>query len=324
MTLPALTLCYRQIDTDGNYPIAPLLPAFRQYLSYAKKSASTQRIYLAALVKWGEFEKNALNPSQDGLLRWMRHRRTHVGVATYNIDLTALRAFYRWCCMLGYTSSDYSEWLPKKIKQPSRLPRFLTDKQVGQLLAAPDLATLVGFRDHIMLRLIYETGITASELISLDIGCILPWPDNRLYISSKIGNQGRKAPFSQCMRELLQAWLAVRRETRPGKSATLFVTCKGRPFRQGRAVWEMVNKYARQALGVAEGFGRIQAAGKQKPWHGHYPHLLRAAFATQLIQNGCNLRAVQQLLGHTSIHSTAQYLALDIGTLKREHAKLFK
>ena len=318
-----LTLSYRQIVALKSCDLNALLSDFDHYLKYANKSVSTRRIYSAALHKWAVYENDVLNPSREHLYNWMKHRRTNVGVATYNIDLTALRTFYRWCHALKYTESDFSEWLPKKIKQAKRLPVFLSDHQIGQLLGAPDLSTLVGFRDHVIMRLIYETGITASELVALDMGCIMPEPDNRLFIYGSKSTRDRKIPFTHCMRELIKSWIKIRRETRPGKSATLFVTHKGKHFRQGRAIWEIVNKYARGAIGIGRGFDHIQTVGKQKAWGGYYPHLLRASFATSLVQSGCDLRAVQTLLGHKSINTTAQYLALDVNTLKREHSKLF-
>lgn len=205
--------------------------------------------------------------------------------------------------------------LPRSSRPPQRLPRYLSDDQVGAILAAPDLGTLVGFRDHVIMRLLYETGVRAGDLVRLTIGDAMV--EHRL-----LHVAGRFVPFSHEMMCLLNDWQNQRWTTRPGKSAILFVTDNGKPFRSARSVWEIINRYARDAIGLARGCDRIGFTARNKPWSGHYPHLFRASFATALINNGCDLRAVQVMLGHADISTTARYLGVDIELLKREHAKL--
>lgn len=240
-----------------------------------------------------------------------------MGVSTWNQELVAVRAFYRWAYVMGVTSEDFSAWLPTSIKPPKRLPRYLSDDQIGRILGQPDLSTFVGFRDHVVMRLAYETGITASETAALEIPDIL---DGFLSVADRYGR--RELPISRAMAALLADWIQLRRTVRPGKSSALFVTNRGKPFRSGRTVWDIVNRYARQALGLARAFDRVRACARRKPWTGQYPHLLRASFATALLHNGVDLRAVQEMLGHASVKTTARYLGVDIEMLKREHAKL--
>ncbi|HKK04464.1 MAG TPA: tyrosine-type recombinase/integrase, partial [Gammaproteobacteria bacterium] len=108
---------------------------------------------------------------------------------------------------------------------------------------------------------------------------------------------------------------------RPGKASVLFVTQRGRRFSSGRALWDIVDRYARRAIGLGRGYERMTIARRRKPWSGQYPHLLRASMATHMLERGCDLRAVQELLGHASLSTTALYLGVDLALLRREHQK---
>src|SRR5690606_12368001 len=144
----------------------------------------------------------------------------------------------------------------------------------------PDLSTFVGFRDHVIMATLYQCGLRAGELARLGLGDVLP--DGLLYVHGK-GGRDRLVPYGGPGRALLEQYLQRRACTRPGKRSALFVTVHGRPLGGARAVWVIVNRYARRALGLAAGYGRLDAAARGRPWRGHYPHQLRAAFATELL-----------------------------------------
>lgn len=112
------------------------------------------------------------------------------------------------------------------------------------------------------------------------------------------------------------SYLRLRQTVRPGKKAALWLTQHGKPFTRPRAVWVVVNRYARDALGLACGYGRLEAAVRRTPWQGHYPHLLRASFATELHRRGCNIAAVSDMLGHANLATTALYLGVDLAQLR--------
>lgn len=299
---------------------ASWLTRFDWSLQAAHRSRATRRIYGAVLRRWALHVPDLLNPAKAGLDAWLRDRRATTAAATMQQELVALRAFYRWAHAMGCTAVDHSTMLPAGPRVPQRLPRYLTDDQVGQLLAAPNLATLVGFRDHVLIRLAYETGMRAGELVALQLGSVRD--DRTIVILAGKGNVDRLVPISAAMLELLEAWVRLRQTTRPGKANALFVTHRGKALRSARSVWEIVTRYTRPALGLARAFDRIRAERKQRPWQGQYPHLLRASFATALLQRGCDLRAIQELLGHADVRTTARYLTVDLAMLKREHAKL--
>jgi site-specific recombinase XerD len=310
---------------DGNLPKGLLKPGYRkvatpparwiawfdELLRTAGKASSTRRIYRVAVARWLTCCADPMRPSRDELLYWLRSRRQHIGQAALNQELSALRAFYGFSQRFGYCNMDVKDYLPPARKLPKKLPRHLTDWQVGQVLASPDLSTFTGFRDHVIMRLLYECGPRAGELIALRIDDLV---DDRVL---RIG--GRLCPMSETLHQLLQDWLALRYRKRPGKCRALFITSAGRPFASAHRVWKIVDRHARAALGQAQGYTRI----RQTPWRGYYPSQLRHGLAVAMLERGVDLRAVQELLGHASIATTARYLDLDLTRLRAEHAKLF-
>ena len=82
-------------------------------------------------------------------------------------------------------------------------------------------------------------------------------------------------------------------------------------------MWVIVDRYARRALGLQCGFTRLEKTWSTRPWTGHYPHLLRASFATELMRRGVNLMAIAQMLGHADVATTQYYLGVDIEHLRR-------
>ncbi len=189
----------------------------------------------------------------------------------------------------------------------------LSDAEVGLLLAQPDMSTFVGLRDHLIIATLYQCGLRASELAQLQLGSVRL--DGYLYVQGK-GGRDRLVPFGGAWEGLLESYLRQRATVGAGKRAALFVTRYGKPLCDGRAVWVIINRYARKALGTACGADRIRP-GTGKPWTGHYPHQLRYAFATELQRSGCNLGAISQMLGHADLSTTARYLGVDLAMLRQ-------
>jgi len=314
MSLPVLKPSYSKLEVSDQ----EILRRYDCYLNFGNRSTETRRLYRSVLLRWSVFVV-LLSPSKDSLHQWIRARRHQVKVSTFNLDLTVLRSFYRWAYQSGYVETAINDLIPKSHRAPKKLPHLLCESQIGRLLAEPDLTAFVGFRDHVIMRLIYETGITAAEVVGLTIGSVLD--DHRLLMLSADGRQSRRLPYSVPMHFLLHEWFKKRRTARPGKNSSLFITHRGKSFSTPRSIWEIVNRYARPAIGIGRAYDRINATANRRPWEGFYPHLLRAAFATRLIERGCDLRVVQTFLGHKDIHTTLRYLAVDVATLKREMAK---
>lgn len=302
------------------------LPArFERYLRSAGKADKTRKLYVDAVRRWADSVPSLDPPSRALLQAYLAQRRRQVSVSTLNVETAALRAFIGFLALSGRLSDPEPllEVIPRSKRPPARLVRSLDEWQVGRLLAAPDLSTPLGFRDHVLLRLVYETGVTATEAVRLHVGDVMA-AERLLHIYNVPSRRERFLPFSPCLAALLEDWIRLRRRLRPGKRTALFVTRDGRPFSSGRGVWDVVNRYARDALGLARGFDQVASVHRRRPWDGHYPHLLRTSFAQHLIRNGCNLRAVQELLGHADVKTTARYIGVDLAILKREHQKLFR
>lgn len=286
--------------------------AFAVYLRAVRRSAATVAAYTAAVRRWQAFAELGGLGDVDPLLRFLALRRRQVGPASVNLEISALKAWFGWLKVAAPQALQPRQW-PKIRRLPARMVRALDDAQVGVLLAQPDLGTFTGLRDHVIMATLYQCGLRASELVSLELGSVRL--DGLLYVRGK-GGKDRLVPFGAAWHGLLETYLRQRARTGCGKRAALFVTKHGKPLRNGRSVWVIVNRYAREALGLDTGFTRLQRAGRGTPWRGHYPHLLRAAFATELHRRGVNLMAVSQLLGHADVATTQRYLGIDIAQLR--------
>lgn len=295
-----------------------LLERYDWYLQARGLAEKTRRERRRILEQFAAASGDLVSVDRASFQSWLSGRCS-VAPGTLNAELSAVRGFYRWAWIWEYTQTDLSTLVPESRRAPRRLPRYLTEFEVGALLAAPDLSTFMGFRDHVMMRLAYEAGLRAFELVALEIPDVRP--DRTVFVRSGKGNVDRYQPVSEVMVGLIDGWVRVRRQARPGKALVLFVTRRGKGFTSGRAVWEIVNRYARGAIGAGRGFERLERTARQRPWSGQYPHLLRASFATHLLQNGCDLRAVQELLGHANLATTAHYLGVDLSTMRRECQK---
>jgi site-specific recombinase XerD len=291
------------------------LAGFEYWLTWvARKAPATVTAYMASVRRYAAV---AHDGSGDPVRRYLAARAQRLAPASLNLEISALR------CWFGYlVRLDPGAWqpdgFPRMRRGPQRLPRALSDAEVGTLLGAPDLSTFVGFRDHVIMATLYQCGLRASELVRLEVGDVQL--DGVLRVHGK-GGKYRLVPYGGAWRGLLEHYLQRRHGARPGRHGRLFVTVHGRPLRDGRSVWVIVNRYARRALGTACGFTRLEAARRGRPWAGHYPHLMRAAFATELLKGGLDILSIAQLMGHASAETTAHYIGLDLGTLREAAAR---
>jgi integrase/recombinase XerD len=179
----------------------------------------------------------------------------------------------------------------------------MTEKQVEDLLAAPDVGTTLGLRDRAMLEVMYASGLRVSELVALRV-FELSLNDGVLRVTGK-GDKERLVPFGGEARRWIERYMADARPVILGERQTqdLFVTARGAGMTRVM-FWILVKKYA-----VAAGIRSHLS-----------PHTLRHAFATHLINHGVDLRAVQLLLGHADISTTTIYTHVARERLKQIHA----
>jgi integrase/recombinase XerD len=170
------------------------------------------------------------------------------------------------------------------------LPHFLSLDEVDRLLHQPPLETPRGRRDAAMLEVLYATGLRVSELVSLPMSA-LHLAEGWIKVRGK-GGKERLIPLGEQAVACLRAYLGGAREElmRGERSTQVFVNGRGEGLTR-QACWKLLRSYARQA-------------GIDKPMS---PHILRHSFATHLLEQGADLRSVQQMLGHSDISTTQIY-----------------
>jgi integrase/recombinase XerD len=218
--------------------------------------------------------------------------------------LSALRAFYALQVRNGARKDDPTALLePPKL--PRSLPKALPESQIEALLAAPDIATPLGLRDRAMLELMYAAGLRVSELVELPSTAI-NLRQGVLRVTGK-GSKERLVPLGEESQHWLERYLAEARPQLAGKRslASLFLGTRGSaPSRQ--QFWTLVKRYASIA-----GIDPAKIS----------PHVLRHSFATHLLNHGADLRALQMLLGHSSLSTTQIYTLVAREHLKQLHAR---
>ncbi len=217
--------------------------------------------------------------------------------------LSTLRRFFRWQLGRGRIVADPTLKLANPAR-PSRLPKVMSEKQVDSLLNAPDIDTPLGLRDRAMLETLYASGLRVSELVNLRLHEI-SFNEGVLRALGK-GSKERLVPLGEQAIDWLGRYLnEARREILNGQqSDALFITARGGPMTR-QAFWQLIKRYALRA-GIAP----------EKP----SPHVLRHAFATDLLNHGADLRVVQLLLGHADISTTQIYTHVARERLKSLHA----
>lgn len=247
----------------------------------------------------------SLDAAHSGDLQaWQAQRYAQGAKATSsNRGLSVLRRYYHWALQQQRLQHDPTLQL-LAAKRPPRVPHVLTELQVEQLLAAPDITTPLGLRDRAMLELLYASGLRVSELIGLQLQHI-DVQQGVLRVLGK-GSKERLVPFGQVAHDWLQRYVEQARSVilAGQRSHDCFVTQRGSAMTRAM-FWVLVKKYAQQA-------------GVMVPLS---PHTLRHAFATHLLNHGADLRVVQLLLGHADISTTQIYTHIARARLQQLHAQ---
>lgn len=223
--------------------------------------------------------------------------------ATVSRHLAALKSFYHFLLREKYIEKDPTANL-ESPKLEKKLPRVLAVNEVEMLLNQPKGSEPAELRDKAMLELLYATGIRVTELIQLDVNHINI--DMGYIRCFGKGSKERIVPVGSFARRCVDEYLHKGRVKLIKNKAeqALFVNQHGRRLtRQG--FWKIIKKYARRA-GISKEIT---------------PHTLRHSFATHLLENGADLRSVQEMLGHADITTTQIYTHLTKGRLREVYAK---
>lgn len=270
----------------------------------AKLTLEAYRRDLALYARWLQSQNRALDTTTEvDLAAYFALRHHQTKATTANRRLTVLKRYFRWALREGRTTTDPTLKL-LTARQPMRVPKTLTEAQVGTLLNAPPLDQPRGLRDRAMLELMYASGLRVSELVGLKTFQV-SLNDHVLRTFGK-GAKERLVPFGLEAAHWIQRYLSDARPALLGGQQTddLFVTTRGQGMTRV-AFWMLVKKHAQQA-------------GILSPLS---PHTLRHAFATHLLNHGADLRAVQMLLGHADISTTTIYTHVARERLKALHAQ---
>lgn len=225
-----------------------------------------------------------------------------LAAATVSRNIASIKAFFLYLFSEGKIQNDPALCL-KAPKIEKKMPEILTMGEVSALLEQANGDSPKEIRDKAMLELLYATGIRVTELISLKVSDVnLPMH----FIMCRDPHKERMIPFGTQAHDALERYLGgVRAEMVEDKSSEiLFANCSGKPMsRQG--FWKLIKFYARKAGITAD----------------ITPHTLRHSFAAHLVENGADLKSVQEMLGHSDISTTQIYANMNHNRIREVYAK---
>lgn len=286
-----------------------VIDGFISYLHKVKNtSTNTELSYKRDLKKVVVFmQQNGISDfsqvTKEDLIAYKNEmEENHFAAASISRTVASLKALYHYMCQEGIVSEDISDVL-KAPKIEKKMPEILTTQEVECLLEQPAGASSKEIRDKAMLELLYATGIRVTELINLKISEVnIPMS----FILCRDANKERVIPFGAAAKSALVRYIesARQRMLEDEKSEILFVNCSGQPMsRQG--FWKLIKFYSKKA-GITTDIT---------------PHTLRHSFAAHLVENGADLRSVQEMLGHSDISTTQIYANMNHKKLREVYAK---
>jgi len=285
------------------------ITGFIEYLEFVKKSSkNTILSYQRDLGKFSCYIENKgmaniekmTSTSLNSYILMME--KENFATSTISRNIATLKAFFNYLYKQGVIRSDPAEKL-KAPKIEKKAPEILTIEGITLLLNQPNGNSNKEIRDKAMLELLYATGIRVSELISLTVSDL---NIQNGYLRCNAGTRERIIPFGSVAKTALKKYLKHVRDAMVTSEdeAILFVNCNGKPMsRQG--FWKVLKQYAKKA-GIESDIT---------------PHTLRHSFAAHLVENGADLKAVQEMLGHSDVSTTQIYAKITNNRIKDVYAK---
>ncbi len=268
---------------------------FQKYLICVKElSDNTVKSYIRDLTKYLEYLKNnsssILETNETLILTYlMQLQKESKSTSTISRNIASIRNLYQYLLNEGLIKKDPTINL-KTPKQEKKIPSILTLKEVDVFLSQPDNTTAKGVRDRAMLELLYATGIKVSELINLNLGDVNISMEY-IYCSKGTPNE-RAIPIGRMAVTMIKNYIDKYREelTDDREEQAYFLNYQGKRLtRQG--FWKIIKHYAKTSNIDKE----------------ITPNILRHSFAVHLLENGADLKSVQEMLGHLDISTTNVY-----------------
>lgn len=282
---------------------------FITYLHNVKKaSVNTEQSYQRDLKKLVAYLNangvNDLSAVNERILKAYIDELTQGGAkpSTVSRSIASIKAFFHYQYSNGKIAKDPSLLL-KAPKIEKKFPEILTTEEVIKLLEQPKGDSPKDIRDKAMLELLYATGIRVTELINLEVDDVNLKMN---YLLCSEGGKERIIPFGTAAREALARYLKSGREAivNDRSSKLLFANCSGQHMsRQG--FWKLIKYYAKKA-GIDADIT---------------PHTLRHSFAAHLVENGADLRSVQEMLGHSDISTTQIYASMNHNHIREVYTR---
>ena len=283
-----------------------------EYMSFMAnerhKSLNTLESYRRDINQYITYlEKNKISGPQEAdrkdVLKYLNNMKS-MGRADSTVSrmATSLRSFYMFLNIKGFMTEDPTIHLegPHVEKKP---PKVLNFEDVERLMEQPDEGEKKGCRDKAMLEVLYATGIRVSELINLDVDDV---NIEVKFIRCRSGRKERIIPMGNKAVRCLEDYIDNAREDmiKDDDEKALFVNCNGsRLTRQG--FWKLIKYYSRRAGITTE----------------ITPHTLRHSFAVHLLENGADLKSIQEMMGHADIASTQVYSTIVSTRLQEVYAR---
>jgi integrase/recombinase XerC len=289
-------------------PVEKTIEQFLRALKARNASAHTIKAYRKDLAGFAAHVGEARWEDIDHVrIRGFLSRLYERGLSKTSVarSLAAVRSLYRWLAREGVVEQNPAK-LVATPRLPKKLPRVPSIEEMNQVLDGemPDHVSFVE-RDRLLLELLYGCGIRNSELVGIDLEDI--HPQNEAILVRGKGKKERYVPFHPAVASALAAYLPARRQVlaKAGKSTpALLINHRG-----GRLTTRSVGRIVK-AIAVAKGLSPDV-----------HPHTLRHAFGTHMLQQGADLRAIQELLGHERLSTTQRYTQLSMQHVMQVYGK---
>ncbi len=285
--------------------------SYKDYLSHEKRYPNTTiTSYLNALNKYNEFLKerniNYKTINRDEIREYLRYLDDEkYSKSSISQTLSALRSFYSYLVTNNIIESNQFR-LIKNPKKEKHLPNFLQPNELQSIFDSIELETPLGIRNRLIIELLYATGLRVSELVNLKTNDI-DYSNHEIRVTGK-GDKERIVFFGDYAEKYLKLYLRnSRNELLNGKKEDILLLNKdGNPI-TSRGIELVIDKIVKDA------------ALK----HNVSPHVIRHTFATDMLNNGADLKSVQELLGHSSLSTTQIYTHITNERLRSVYLKTF-